>query len=204
MGENGTNRKIPTKERIVDAAFELFSAKGYDGVGVDQIAEYVGIKGPSLYHHFKSKEEILGALVARNEDYYNAHFGMVAELKEFPESIEGLINMSMERIRVTVRDEYIKKSRKFLIMEQFHNDKMRTVATKYFLTGLEELYTVFFENMMNEGKMLKDDPRMLAFEFVAPITMLVHQIDREPDKEEELLDKIEQFMRHLLLRYEVK
>ena len=35
--------KIPTKDRILDSALTLFSKKGYDGVGVDLIAENAGI-----------------------------------------------------------------------------------------------------------------------------------------------------------------
>ena len=63
--------KKSTKEKIVLAALDLFAEKGYDGVGVDQIAETVGIKGPSLYHHFKSKEDILNAIIDINEVHYN-------------------------------------------------------------------------------------------------------------------------------------
>ena len=51
--------QISTKERILDAALILFSEKGYDGVGMDLIAETVGLKGPSLYRHYKGKEDIL-------------------------------------------------------------------------------------------------------------------------------------------------
>ena len=35
--------KIPTKDRVLDSALTLFSEKGYDGVGVDLIAENAGI-----------------------------------------------------------------------------------------------------------------------------------------------------------------
>ena len=48
---------LTTKEKILDSALTLFSEKGYDGVGVDLIAEKVGLKGPSIYKHFKGKEE---------------------------------------------------------------------------------------------------------------------------------------------------
>ena len=58
--------KIPTKDRILDSALTLFAEKGYDGVGVDLIAENAGIKGPSLYKHFKGKEDILDALDSLN------------------------------------------------------------------------------------------------------------------------------------------
>lgn len=52
-----------TRQRILDKALELFSAKGYDAVGVAEIAKAVGIKAPSLYNHFASKQAIFDALV---------------------------------------------------------------------------------------------------------------------------------------------
>lgn len=48
-----------TKQRILEKSLELFSAKGYDAVSVGEIAKAVGIKAPSLYNHFPSKQAIL-------------------------------------------------------------------------------------------------------------------------------------------------
>ena len=52
-----------TKKRILDKALELFSAKGYDSVSVGEIAKAVGIKAPSLYNHFPSKQAIFDTIV---------------------------------------------------------------------------------------------------------------------------------------------
>ena len=49
---------MSTKDRILEEALTLFAENGYDGTGVEQIAEKVGIKAPSLYKHFKGKEDI--------------------------------------------------------------------------------------------------------------------------------------------------
>ena len=46
---------MSTKERILDAALTLFAENGYDGTSVEQIANIVGIKAPSLYKHYKGK-----------------------------------------------------------------------------------------------------------------------------------------------------
>lgn len=63
-----------TKERILESALDLFSEKGYDGVGIDLLAESVGIKGPSIYKYFKGKEDILNELLIWVEEYYQEHF----------------------------------------------------------------------------------------------------------------------------------
>ena len=53
------------KNEIINAANELFALKGYDGTSVSDILEKVGIAKGTLYHHFKSKEDILDALIER-------------------------------------------------------------------------------------------------------------------------------------------
>ncbi len=50
---------ISAKERILNAATELFASKGFDGTSVRDIAEKVGLSVPGMFHYFPSKEEIL-------------------------------------------------------------------------------------------------------------------------------------------------
>ncbi len=63
---------MSTKEKILDAALTLFAENGYDGTSVEQIANIVGIKAPSLYKHYKGKEDILNALIDSAEERYEA------------------------------------------------------------------------------------------------------------------------------------
>ena len=61
-----------TKERILREALRLFSQKGYDAVSVEQIADAVGIKAPSLYKHYKSKQDIFDAIFEETAKRYGA------------------------------------------------------------------------------------------------------------------------------------
>ncbi|GAK08781.1 TetR/AcrR family transcriptional regulator [Geomicrobium sp. JCM 19038] len=49
---------MSTKERIVYEAMRAFASKGYEGTTLAEIATNVGIKKPSLYNHFKNKDEL--------------------------------------------------------------------------------------------------------------------------------------------------
>ena len=49
---------IDNKKLLLDAALDLFYAKGYDAVGVQEIVDRAGVTKPTLYYYFGSKIEI--------------------------------------------------------------------------------------------------------------------------------------------------
>jgi AcrR family transcriptional regulator len=51
-----------TRQRIVDAAAALVDAEGLDALSVRRLATELGVQGPSLYHHFATKADILDAV----------------------------------------------------------------------------------------------------------------------------------------------
>ncbi|MEU4667095.1 TetR/AcrR family transcriptional regulator [Amycolatopsis sp. NPDC023774] len=55
--------KANRREQIMAAAAELFAHHGFHGVGIDDIGAAVGISGPALYRHFRSKDAILGEML---------------------------------------------------------------------------------------------------------------------------------------------
>lgn len=61
---------MDTKKKILEEALKLFSEKGYSDVYVNDIAKAVGIKAPSLYKHYKNKEEIFQAILVELKESY--------------------------------------------------------------------------------------------------------------------------------------
>lgn len=61
-----------TRARILDTALDLFSTRTYQAASMREIAEHVGITKPSLYHHFRSKTDLLNSLVAPAVDQLDA------------------------------------------------------------------------------------------------------------------------------------
>jgi AcrR family transcriptional regulator len=60
----------PTRrDQILAAAAELFARSGFHGVGIDDIGAAVGISGPALYRHFRSKDAMLGEMLTSISDY---------------------------------------------------------------------------------------------------------------------------------------
>jgi len=64
---------MDNRSKILTCALQLFAARGYDAVGVQEIVEAVGITKPTLYHYFGSKQGVLDALLAEHfTDMYAA------------------------------------------------------------------------------------------------------------------------------------
>ena len=47
------------RDLILEAAIELFRAKGFDATGIDEIGAAAGVTGPAVYRHYASKQDIL-------------------------------------------------------------------------------------------------------------------------------------------------
>ncbi|MGM1062926.1 SACE_7040 family transcriptional regulator [Saccharothrix sp. Mg75] len=57
--------KQSRRDQILAAAAELFARHGFHGVGIDDIGAAVGISGPALYRHFRSKDAMLGEMLTQ-------------------------------------------------------------------------------------------------------------------------------------------
>ena len=185
-----------TKERILAAALELFSQNGYAGTNIRELSASLGLVKSGVYKHFESKEAIWNALLDEMVAYYGEHFGSPEHLPPVPDSTEELTEMTMRMVDFTVRDERVVMTRKVLTLEQFRDARARELATKHFLTGLTDMFTGIFAGMMEKGLLRKDDPKLLALAYTAPISALIHLCDREPEKTEEAMAQIKAFSRH--------
>src|SRR5579871_2346670 len=58
----------PTRRRILDAAYELFYRMGFGRVGVDEVAAFARVTKRTLYYHFRSKDELLAAMLERHHE----------------------------------------------------------------------------------------------------------------------------------------
>lgn len=75
----------PTRERIIDAAMHLFGERGYRGTSVAQIEATAGLApgAGGLYHHFRTKEEVLTAGIER-------HLARLSALRDIRHLLTGL------------------------------------------------------------------------------------------------------------------
>jgi len=82
--------------RIITAAREEFSRRGFEGARVDQIARRAGVNKQLLFYYFHSKRGLFGAVLARG----------AAELEQALTAIPASEARSLERIRTTLEAQY--------------------------------------------------------------------------------------------------
>lgn len=193
-----------TKDRIIEKALYMFSEKGYNGTNLRDLAKELDLSKSALYRHFDSKEAIWEAIYQQTKKHYEEHFGSPEHMVNIPDTMEELYDMTMRMIQFTMHDKTIIQMRKLITIEQFRDEKVATLASNYFLYGIESIFKIAFGNLMEKGVMKKVDIEILAFSYTTPITAMIHLSDREPDKETEAQKMIDRFVCQFIDTYGVK
>ncbi|WP_424983239.1 TetR/AcrR family transcriptional regulator [Maritalea sp. S77] len=70
------------KDQLLDIAFNMFLAQGYDGVGLSEVIKKAGVSKGALYHHFSSKEDLIDQVLQRYflDGFAQTDFGALASV----------------------------------------------------------------------------------------------------------------------------
>ena len=193
-----------TKKRILDEALTLFSENGYGNVYVAQIAEAVGIKAPSLYKHYKSKQDIFNAILDEMKKSYDKQASMLnisgedavsdAEVYSYIGEDE-LVRMATGLFLYFLHDDYAQKFRKMLTIEQFRDSELAHLLTKEYADDPLSYQSAMFSMLCEKGVLRKYDPDVMALHFYAPIYFLLTVCDREPQRETESTELLKRHIR---------
>jgi AcrR family transcriptional regulator len=92
-----------TRERILDAALDLFIEQGYDKTSLREVAERVGVTKAALYYHFASKDEIFRTLMQPVFELQQQAMSLVAEhptLEEWSAGLTALVETVIPQRRL--------------------------------------------------------------------------------------------------------
>ena len=195
-----------TKQEILDAALELFSVQGFEATSIAQIAGAVGIRKASLYSHFENKQAILNALVQKVLGQYEEHslFARADWEKDtgsLPQTADDAVQMIQGQIRYILHDPAISRARKMLVIEQFQNRSLAKLQTKQNYSDVLGYFTGLIKCLIQKGVLAEDDPEIMAAQFCLPITVWINLCDREPEREQEVMDLVDKHIRQFFRRY---
>ncbi|WP_181350649.1 TetR/AcrR family transcriptional regulator [Thalassobacillus sp. CUG 92003] len=101
-----------TQQKILDVAIDCFGQYGYQNTSLSDIASEIGIKKPSLYNHFASKEdiffEVLNEVTRREKDFFcnQIHFAQDATIKQ---RLENVYQMYIEQMATSKEGQFWKR-----------------------------------------------------------------------------------------------
>ena len=154
---------MTTKQKILKAALTLFAEKGYSAVYVGEIADAVGIKAPSLYKHYKSKQDIFNSCV----EVFSDRMEQVRNELRLPDTpqadityrtatMENIVDFAIALFMFYLKDEVASKFRKMLIIERYHNSELNQLFEDLFINGAIEHEEKIFSELI-DAKIIKKD-----------------------------------------------
>lgn len=140
------------RNEILDVAERLFGTKGFDNTSTNDILNEIGIARGTLYYHFRSKEEILDALIGRITGQLAARAKAVAENREIP---------VLQRLTMTIMALNLDNKLGHEVMEQVHrpqNALMHQKMRENLLSEVNPLVTGLIEEAIQQGICQTDYP----------------------------------------------
>ena len=181
---------MDTKDLILAEALKLFSAKGYDSVTVAMIAENCSIKAPSLYKHYKSKREIFDAVYEKALNKYDSFITSIKINEDEITSLNSDILFSKLKavIRFFTHDEEIVMLRK--LMKLSNDSNIRAAYSERFFDFVINYHKRLFDKLIKEQLMIAEDSLSLAMLYDSPLLVIIDELDRHPEREEDLLERL--------------
>ena len=133
------------RNEILDVAEELFVTKGYDKTSTNDILERIGIARGTLYYHFKSKEDILNAMIERINEALIAKVRVIASDTKIP---------VIDRIVMTIAGLNVESDIGKEIIDQVHkpqNALMHQKMQKNLVEGVAPILTGLLEEGNEQG-----------------------------------------------------
>lgn len=199
---------MSTRERILLAALDQFSQRGFDAVSVRDIAYAVGIKESSLYNHFTSKKDIFNSILKEYEGRWGALFSRLSIMEEDGQfqvderTVNMYSTMAAEQFSAIaaalfdyyMTDEINVKLRKMLTIEQYRSHELGSLYKRLSFGDSIAFQTELFAAFIQTGMFRQGDPYMMALAFFSPIFLIFYQYGDMPERFDEAKAL---FMRHI-------
>ncbi len=178
--------------------------QGYDAVGVEQIAAAVGIKAPSLYKHYKGKQDIFDAIFAEMQRRYDEqtekmqlHLNNAAADQDRFAAIDAddLVAQVQALVRYSLHDEYVRWFRRLMTIEQFRSPELAALYTQRYVERLVGYHETLFAGLIAVGALRDGDVHSMALQYPCPVITLLSICDRQPETEPQVMAQIEAHVR---------
>lgn len=156
MTDPGDRPPRPTRDLIIDEAIACFAERGYDGTSLNDIAAGVGIRRPSLLHHFPSKEVLYGSVFEQILSDWLERVGQAVEMDGTGwEKVELVLRAGFALFEDN--PDYVRMMRREALDGGVRlGIDLASVLKPLFLAAAE-----YLDRMMDEGVLKRHDSRHL-------------------------------------------
>ncbi len=167
---------MDSRAALLRTALMMFSSRGYDAVGVQEIATATGVTKPTLYHFFGSKGGLLEALFQESAVKLDAEVDSACRYAgDLPRTLDQI---AAAYISFSTAEPLAYRLELALYFSPRDNPA-RTVAVQHFARRQALIENVFLEAVRDHGN-LRGKQRRYAFSFVAALnSYIVLQLDGE-------------------------
>mgnify|MGYP001679721492 CR=1 FL=1 len=190
-----------TKDKIMYEALKLFAQKGYSDVYVKDIAMMVGIKAPSLYKHFKSKQEIFESCIEIFYKKMNEKRDLLLLPRNSSNSDmylnkkrEDIIKIAKELFEFYILDDIASNFRKMLIIDRYRESQINDLYEKIFLDEPIKYQTQVFSQLIPPKKLKSTSAEDIAKIFYSQIYFLLQKYDCNKESLEDGKKELEHFI----------
>lgn len=150
--------KITTREKVKLTAKRLFRERGYAAVGMRELAEAVGIRAPSLYNHYKSKDDILREICFElAEQFYKAFEEAAATEDKSVKKLRAAIKAHISVIAANIDSAEV-FFHEWIFLEQPNLSKFKKLRFEY-----EMMFRDIIDKGIKRGDFKKMNSKLTAF-----------------------------------------
>jgi len=154
-----------TKQKILDAAIQLFSRKGFRSTSLSDLAQATGLTKGALYHHFKSKDALFYAVLENLRFLWRER--VFRDMLEKRSALERLETLFDNHARLIEERETFCLVLSSLVMEMDNVNAEFMDALREIFADLTALIQRIIEKGQENGEIRNDlDPRLLALNLV--------------------------------------
>jgi len=159
---------ITTKEKIIFEALQLFSRDGFDASSTRAIARSINCSDAVIYKHFKSKQEILNAIVELCSERLLSRSSQITIDTMCWKDVE---KVCLDMFEFQTTDEWIVPFRQLLVIEQFKNEELAIIYRNVFIDKPLENMKSMFDTLIKLGYMKPGNPKVYALDLYSPFFM---------------------------------
>ena len=187
---------VDSKEQLMQAAIDLFAAKGFKGTSTRDLAKAVGMSISNIYYYFGSKEGLLLAILERSSNLILESLRQVSELNLDP----------LERFKAVVEvhiklSEKFKKETKVFYLDEEHLSEEGVEINRQTQRAILGIYLKVLAAMQEAGHLRSRNPHVVAFNILGVINWKLRWYRWDgPLTQDQVIQEMVDFIMHGILK----